>query len=195
MHYSAFVVEIEVRAQYIFPGSCGMVSQGPRQAASDEIHGGSLMVAEVIRILVGTMTGTAELVAEEMQEVIESDSDHDVTVTAMDALNASVFEQDGIFLICTSTYGQGDVPDNAMNLYNDLAKKRPDMSAIRYGVFGLGDSTYDDTYNFGGQRFDDLLTELGATRIGERDRHDASGANIPEDQGADWIRAWLPLLG
>ncbi len=50
MHYSAFVVEIEDRAQYIFAGS-------------DETHGGSLMVAEVIRILVGTMTGTAELVA------------------------------------------------------------------------------------------------------------------------------------
>ncbi len=181
MHYSAFVVEIEDRAQYIFAGS-------------DENHGGSLMVAEVIRILVGTMTGTAELVAEEMQEMIEQDSDHEVTVTVMDGLNASVFDQDGIFLICTSTYGQGDVPDNAMNLYNDLAKKRPNLSAIRYGVFGLGDSTYDDTFNFGGQRFDDLLTELGATRIGERDRHDASGANIPEDQGAEWVKTWLPLL-
>ena len=181
MHYSAFVVEIEDRAQYIFAGSDGN-------------HGGSLMVAEVIRILVGTMTGTAELVAEEMQEMIEQDSDHEVTVTVMDGLNASVFDQDGIFLICTSTYGQGDVPDNAMNLYNDLAKKRPNLSAIRYGVFGLGDSTYDDTFNFGGQRFDDLLTELGATRIGERDRHDASGANIPEDQGAEWVKAWLPLL-
>ena len=36
------------------------------------------------------------------------------------ALDHRVFEQPGIFLICTSTYGQGDVPDNAKALYADL---------------------------------------------------------------------------
>jgi len=37
---------------------------------------------------------------------------------------------------------------------------------VRYGVFGLGDRTYAETFNFGGKRFDELLAELGARRIG-----------------------------
>src|SRR5206468_3984191 len=83
----------------------------------------------------------------------------------------SVFSREGMFLICTSTYGQGDVPDNARALYDDLRAKRPNLSGVRYGVFGLGDQTYAETFNFGGKRFDDILTELGATRIGERFQH------------------------
>jgi MioC protein len=47
-----------------------------------------------------------------------------------------------VFLIVTSTYGQGDVPDNAKSFYEDLKAKRPDLSRVRYGVFGLGDRTY-----------------------------------------------------
>ena len=74
-----------------------------------------------------------------------------------------MFAREGVFLICTSTYGQGDVPDNARALYEDLQRKRPDLSKVRYGVFGLGDRTYAETFNFGGKRFDDILTELGAT--------------------------------
>ena len=54
------------------------------------------------------------------------------------------------------------------------------MSRVRYGVFGLGDRTYAETFNFGGKRFDDILTELGAKRIGERHMHDSSGI-LPGD--------------
>jgi MioC protein len=50
-----------------------------------------------------------------------------------------------VFLICTSTYGQGDVPDNARALYEDLKAEAPDLSRVRYGVFGLGDRTYAET--------------------------------------------------
>lgn len=140
------------------------------------------------------MTGTAELVAEDMQAAIEADGGYTVEVLVMDDLDAGVFRRDGIFVICTATYGQGDVPDNAMNLYEDLVENRPDLSHVRYGVFGLGDSTYDDTYNFGGQRFDDILGQLGARRIGARARHNASGPEVPEEQAVVWVRDWLQLL-
>ena len=109
----------------------------------------------------------------------------------MDGLDASVFSKDSVFLVCTSTYGQGDVPDNAKALYEHLQQARPDLSHVRYGVFGLGDRTYAETFNFGGKRFDDILTELGARRIGERHTHDASSGILPEETALEWCQQWL----
>ena len=143
-------------------------------------------------LLVGTMTGTAQLVAQEL-ELVWDDGELQVETLLMDKLDASVFARDGIFLIVTSTYGQGDVPDNAKALYEDLKAKRPDLSRVRYGVFGLGDRTYAETFNFGGKRFDDILTELGAQRIGDRVQHDAASGVLPEETAEEWGAGWLAL--
>jgi MioC protein len=143
-----------------------------------------------VTILVGTMTGTAQLCAQEMELALD-DGETGVETVMMDGLDASVFSRPSVFLICTSTYGQGDVPDNARALYEDLKQARPDLSHVRYGVFGLGDRTYAETFNFGGKRFDDILTELGARRIGERHMHDASSGILPEETALEWCQQWL----
>ena len=143
-----------------------------------------------VQILVGTMTGTAQLCAQEMELALD-DGDTRVATLLMDNLDSSVFAGEGVFLVCTSTYGQGDVPDNARALYEDLKAKRPDLSHVRYGVFGLGDRTYAETFNFGGKRFDEILTELGAERIGERHTHDASSGVLPEETALEWCQEWL----
>ena len=145
-----------------------------------------------LNLLVGTMTGTAQLVAQEL-ELVWDDGEVQVETLLMDKLESSVFGREGIFLIVTSTYGQGDVPDNAKNFYEDLKAKRPDLSRVRYGIFGLGDRTYAETFNFGGKRFDDILAELGAQRIGERVQHDASSGVLPEEMAAEWGEGWLAL--
>ena len=145
-----------------------------------------------LHLLVGTMTGTAQLVAQEL-ELVWDDGEIQVETLLMDKLDPSVFEREGVFLIVTSTYGQGDVPDNAKALYADLQAKRPNLSQVRYGVFGLGDRTYAETFNFGGKRFDDLLCELGAQRIGERVQHDASSGVLPEETAQEWGVEWLTL--
>jgi len=151
------------------------------------------MAALKITILIGTMTGTAQLCAQEM-ELALGDEETQVEALLMDSLDSSIFQRDGVFLICTSTYGQGDVPDNARALYEDLQKKRPDLSKLRYGVFGLGDRTYAETFNFGGKRFDEILTELGAKRVGERYKHDASSGVLPEETAVEWCREWASKL-
>ena len=147
-----------------------------------------------VTILVGTMTGTAQLCAQEMELALD-DGETEVATLMMDRLDSSIFEKyrggEGVFLICTSTYGQGDVPDNARALYEHLKSARPDLSQVRYGVFGLGDRTYAETFNFGGRRFDELLTELGARRVGERHMHDASSGILPEETALEWCQDWL----
>jgi MioC protein len=145
-----------------------------------------------LTILIGTMTGTAQLVAQELELRID-DGETRAQARLMDNLDAAVFEGGGLFLICTSTYGQGDVPDNAKQLYESLQTVRPDLSNIRYGVIALGDRTYAETFCNGGRRFDRILTELGAKRIGEVLLHDASAGTMPEEVAAEWIGGWVAL--
>jgi MioC protein len=112
----------------------------------------------------------------------------------MDDLSADVFERGRTYLVCTSTYGQGDVPDNAMKLYQDLGQRRPDLTGVRYGVFTLGDHTYAQTFGHGGKRFDELLAALNAERIGEVMLHDASAGTIPEEVAVGWAARWVETL-
>lgn len=144
-----------------------------------------------INILVGTMTGTAQLCAQEMELALDGD-DLQVATLLMDKLDPSVFaDREAVYLICTSTYGQGDVPDNAKALYEALGAQKPDLKGVRYGVFGLGDRTYAETFNFGGKRFDDILSSLGAERIGERFMNDASSGTLPEEIALEWAQQWV----
>jgi MioC protein len=150
-------------------------------------------VGRRLTILVGTMTGTAQLVADEVAEVVKARG-MAPEVIPMDGLDAGIFSRPGPFLICTSTYGQGDVPDNAQALFNDLERAKPDLAPLAYGVIALGDHTYAQTFCFGGKRFDALLRSLGARRIGEAMLHDASAGTIPEEVAVEWIGPWLDRL-
>jgi sulfite reductase alpha subunit-like flavoprotein len=145
-----------------------------------------------LTILVGTMTGTAQLVAQELELTLD-DGETRVRTVMMDGLDAGVFSVGGLFLICSSTYGQGDVPDNAKNLYESLQAARPDLSHVHYGVIALGDRTYAETFCNGGKRFDAILSELGARRIGEVMLHDASAGTMPEEVAVTWAAGWISL--
>jgi MioC protein len=145
-----------------------------------------------LTILVGTQTGVAQLVAQEIELRLDGE-DTRVKTLMMDELDPGVFEGGGLFLICTSTYGQGDVPDNAKQLYEGLTAQRPDLSGVCYGIVGLGDNgTHAATFCFAARKFDAILGELGARRIGEPLFND-SCTNLPEDEAAEWIEGWVAL--
>src|SRR5260370_37853412 len=105
-----------------------------------------------LTILVGTMTGTAQLVAQELELTLD-DGEIRVRTVTMDGLDAGVLSDGGLYLICSSTYGQGDVPDNAKNLYESLQTSRPDLSNVQYGVIALGARAHAGTVCNGGNRF------------------------------------------
>jgi MioC protein len=147
-----------------------------------------------VSILVGTMTGTAELVASEVESALTG-AGHEVAVTLMDDLTPDFFAGDAVYLICTSTYGNGDVPDNAQALFAALETERPSLDGMRYGLIALGDRTYKATFCQGGLRFDALLGELGAVRLGDPLLHDAGSGTLPEDVAAEWSIEWARSLG
>jgi MioC protein len=143
-----------------------------------------------LKILVGTMTNTAEYVAQAIQMDC-ADLIGDIEIHLMDGLDISVFDEDALYLICSSTYGSGEVPDNARALYESLDSQPKYLGHVRYGVIALGDRTYLNTFAFGGKKFDERLQSLGARRIGDVWCHDASGGTMPEELGTSWCREWL----
>ena len=147
-----------------------------------------------LKILVGTMTSTADYVAHAIQKD-SADLLSDIDIEMMDNLDVSTFSaenaKDALYLICTSTYGQGDVPDNARALYESMSATPQFLGHIKYGVIALGDRTYLQTFCFGGKKFDERLADLGAQRLGEMYLHDASTGTLPEEEGTAWCRTWL----
>lgn len=150
-----------------------------------------MLAAMQLKILVGTVTGNALSVAQAI-ELSCTDLVADIAVLPMDALDIGVFEQDALFLVCTSTTGAGDVPDNAQALYASLLNEPRYLGSVRYGLIALGDAgAHAATFVEGGLKFDAALQDLGARRIGEVFTHDASGELEAETAGVDWCRAWL----
>lgn len=147
-------------------------------------------MSQAITILVGTMTGTAELVAQEVETALQT-AGFTPRTAPMDALDAGVFDGGGVFLICSSTYGNGDVPDNAQAFFASIESAQPDLSNVVYGVIALGDMTYKATFCQGALQFDRLLSSLGAQRVGDPMLHDASSGTLPEDVGAEWATTWV----
>ncbi|MDX3895450.1 flavodoxin domain-containing protein [Pusillimonas sp.] len=146
-----------------------------------------------ILILVGTMSGTAEMAADEIADRLD-DMDIEARVLRMERATVATITAATHIIICTSTYGTGDVPDNAKELFSALQNERPGLSGLSYGVFALGSSVYPKTFCFGGKRFDDLLSELGAKRIGEHFQHsDRSGINA-DDAAGEWVENWAQLV-
>jgi MioC protein len=148
-----------------------------------------------LKILVGSMTGTASLVAQAIQ-MDDAEPGCDIDIERMDGLDISMFSAENssnmLYLVCTSTYGAGDVPDNALSLYESLASQPQFLGHVHYGVIALGDSgSHPHTFCFGGKKFDERLQDLGAQRIGEICCLDASSGMSPETEAIQWCRLWL----
>lgn len=145
-----------------------------------------------ILILVGTESGNAQMVADTLQEELAR-AGHAVEIRA-EGDSRDGLDGERVVLICTATHGLGELPDNIIPLHDALARDRPDLSALRYGVIALGDQTYHETFCHGGKAMDRLFGELGAKRVGERLEIDACTQPLPDEDAVDWAREWVTLL-
>ncbi len=152
-----------------------------------------------ILILVGTESGNAQMVADLLREELVKDG-HAVEVEAKamdkakDKGGAARLAERGVVLICCSTHGEGELPENIRPLCDALARNRPDLSHLRYGVIALGDQSYRETFCRGGKTIDALFASLGAERIGERLEIDACTQPLPDEEALDWAKEWVSLL-
>ncbi|WP_026917336.1 flavodoxin domain-containing protein [Gordonia shandongensis] len=142
-------------------------------------------------ILYGTETGTGELVADAIADVLAAD--HDPSIYDMAEFAAEDLDPADFLVVVCSTYGEGELPSSALPFADELDEEEPDLSGLRFAVFGLGDSVYGDTYNRGGEIMAGKLTALGAVQVGEHFRHDASSTVKPTKVAAEWAES-LPAL-
>lgn len=145
-----------------------------------------------IQILVGSVTGTAEAVAEEVSNQLEA-AGHSVSVNSMAQVEDLVRNPEEILLVCTSNTGAGDLPDNLQPLYVQMTREYPAISGRHYGIINMGDSSYA-TFGEAGQAIDEAFADLGAQRLGDPLVLDASTGDDPEALARAWVDQWQGLL-
>jgi len=68
-------------------------------------------------------------------------------------------------VLITSTWGDGDPPDNATAFWQHLNREpAPEWSRLQFAILALGDRNYSD-FCGAGKKFDERLEKLGASDI------------------------------
>jgi sulfite reductase (NADPH) flavoprotein alpha-component len=123
--------------------------------------------ARTIHILYGSQTGTAESVARDAVKVAKAHGLNPV-LKSMDEVDADALTKMETLLIVTSTYGEGEMPDNAQVLWSAVkADSMAKLENLQFAVLALGDTSYD-LFCQAGIDWDNRLAELGATRLKTR---------------------------
>lgn len=138
-----------------------------------------------IQILFGTESGNAEMVADDIADALESRGLKN-EVTSLDAFEVDQLSEVDFAVFITSTYGDGELPMTTAPFHASLVDAKPDLRALRFAAFGLGDRTYD-TYNNAIAVLAETLTAHGATQVGVTGRHDASGGESYTDTAVAWL--------
>lgn len=139
---------------------------------------------------VGSVTGTAIAVGRELAKKLNS-LGHEVLLDEKPSLQAmNDFAPDAI-LVCTATTGAGDLPANIVPFYNDLQLNFALQNGRPFGVVGLGDSSYDDTFCFASLMFEELLLDLQGKQTVPRVTIDAIETATPDVDALFWLEEWI----
>ncbi|PKF61705.1 assimilatory sulfite reductase (NADPH) flavoprotein subunit [Psychromonas sp. psych-6C06] len=137
------------------------VSQTPVSAQATVSSGQSLT------ILYGTQTGNSKGVAEQLGAAADAKGIAHRVVSMADYKVKSIKDESHLIIVA-STNGEGEAPDDAIDLHEFLAtKKAPKLNDLKFAVLGLGDSSYE-FFCQTGKDFEQRISALGATIIAER---------------------------
>lgn len=161
----------------------GIAAAGRREGAAGDTP------TATIDVLFGTQTGNAEFLADELVAGARARGLAG-TATALDAVTPDQLAAMSHVLVITSTYGEGELPDNAGLFWEALqSDTAPRLEDVRYAVLGLGDRGYDD-FCQAAKLIDTRLEQLGAGRLHERVDCDVDF----EEPAAEWTAAVLERL-
>lgn len=143
-----------------------------------------------IHFIVGTMLGSSEYVADHLATLVPDD--REINQHLAPDLNDFDLTIPQTWILCTSTHGAGEFPDNILNFIDQLAIQT-DLKHIEYAVCALGDTNYD-TFCQAGKTVDQMLKDRGAKQITDTLNIDVSIGDIPEDHAQNWFEQWKNKL-
>ncbi len=145
--------------------------------------------ARIINIIYGSQTGNAESVANDAANVAKAHGLKPV-VKGMDEIEITAFADMEYLLVVTSTYGEGEMPDNAQMLWEAInTDAAPRLDNLKFSVLALGDTSYD-LFCKAGIDWDNKLAELGANRIYNRIDCDVHFEELAEG----WMSSVIPQM-
>lgn len=137
-----------------------------------------------IQIIVGSMLGGSEYVAEACEETL-NELTHSTTLHLSPNFD-DIPHDDQIWLIVTSTHGAGEYPDNIQAFVSNLTKTTNDLSSTSFMVIGLGDSSYD-TFCYAAKNIEKLLKSKGSKSLFAIKTIDMQEDIDPEEEAQNWI--------
>ncbi len=140
--------------------------------ANGLVPASSANVAPALPVLVlyASQSGTAEGLAHALSDKLKAaafanGSPAEVRVACMNTFRDIAWASEKTILMLTSTWGDGDMPDNGVAFWDWLkGADAPAMAHVSYAVFALGDKTYT-RFCQGGKNLDGRFAELGAKRL------------------------------
>ncbi|WP_417761449.1 assimilatory sulfite reductase (NADPH) flavoprotein subunit [Shewanella sp.] len=146
-----------------------------------------------LTILYGSQTGNSRGVATELANQAKA-AGLAVNLVSMGDYNSRNLKQETLLAVVVSTQGEGEAPDDAIELHKFLASKRaPKLDGVRYAVLSLGDSSYE-FFCQTGKEFDERLAKLGAAPLLPRLDCDLDYQQASETWQTEVIAAAKPLL-
>ena len=134
-----------------------------------------------------SMYGTAENVANNMYSLAELKG-LNLTIKELNELSIDELYSLKNLAIITSTTGDGDVPSNGENFWEELEKLNLNLDRLNYGVCALGDSSYA-TFCGAGKKIDEKLQSLNANKIIDRAECDGD-----DEDSEEWIKLFLEKI-
>jgi len=145
-----------------------------------------------LQIIVGTVNGRAWQTANAVAHVLRHQG-HQVRVNDAPDVADLLQDQDEVLLVCSSTTGEGELPDYLYPLFYALDNQTVDLKGRKYGVIALGDSGYRH-FAQAGYMLENALYVSGAKRIGEICVLDARRVENHPLAAAQWANAWVAGL-
>ncbi len=140
-----------------------------------------------LHILFGSQTGNAEALAQNAAKAARAQGLVPV-VQALGEVDIDVFASMRHVLIVTSTYGEGEMPDNAQLFWQAIsASTAPRLEQMHFAVLAIGDTGYDG-FCQAGKFIDMRLEQLGAKRVTDRIDCDIDY----ENPASTWLSSSMP---